>query len=287
MFNKTNIILFFSLFAVSTASIIARFIPELSGIAIGFWRMAVASFLLWSVNLVRPQPALIKSNRGLTLVAGVFLGFHFACFFGAIKHTSIANATLIAALTPVYTLMVEKIFYKQCFNRLIIAGIILALLGLLVINGFSQFSGREDLLGRGLALLSGMAIAIVFLLSGKVRATTNTISYTRSLYSSAVVCLFILALITKSSLNPASISNVVLLFTLGLVPTIFGHSGLYYAIKYSSPTIIASIPIGEPVIASLLALLILSETIPINTGFGGLLVLVGLYLIMRNHEPLI
>ena len=287
MVNKRNIILFFSLFAVSTTSIIVRFIPELSAVAIAFWRMAVASILLWGVSLVKSQQSLTKTNRRLTIIAGVILGFHFACFFGAIKYTSIANATLLAALAPIYTLIIEKVFFKKDFNRLIILGLILALIGLLIIIGFSQFLGNEDLLGRGLALLSGMAIAFVFLLSGKVREKTNTISYTRSLYSSAAVCLLILGFIGSGPFLPVSISNIILLFILGLVPTIFGHSGLYYSIKYSSPTLVASIPIGEPVIASLLALLVLSEAIPLNTGLGGVLVLVGLYLTVRHHEPLI
>jgi len=46
------------------------------------------------------------------------------------------------------------------------------------------------------------------------------------------------------------------LLFLGLVPTIVGHNSIYYAIKYVSPTIVAAFPLGEPIIATLLAYLI-------------------------------
>jgi drug/metabolite transporter (DMT)-like permease len=142
-------------------------------------------------------------------------------------------------------------------------------------------------MGRGFALLSGLAISIVYILSGKIREESNTISFTRLLYSGAALSLLVLALLLDNSLSPASSANMLLLLVLGLVPTILGHSGLYYSIKYSSPTVVASVPIGEPVMASILALLLFAESIPLNTWGGGLLVLIGLYLIMRYHKPLI
>ena len=45
------------------------------------------------------------------------------------------------------------------------------------------------------------------------------------------------------------------------MPTIFGHNSLYYVIKYISPTIVASVPLGEPIIASILAFFIFQVSI--------------------------
>ena len=52
---------------------------------------------------------------------------------------------------------------------------------------------------------------------------------------------------------------------LGFVPSILGHNSLNYSIKYLSPTAIASVPLGEPIIASLLGFVIFSEPVPIES----------------------
>ena len=44
------------------------------------------------------------------------------------------------------------------------------------------------------------------------------------------------------------------LFLLGLVPTVVGHSIFNYSVRYIRPTVVACFPLGEPIIASIIAL---------------------------------
>ena len=74
------------------------------------------------------------------------------------------------------------------------------------------------------------------------------------------------------------------LLFLGLVPTIIGHNSIYYAIKYVSPTIVAAFPLGEPIIATILAYFIFNEFITFNIYIGGALTLVGLILISQYKK---
>ena len=79
-------------------------------------------------------------------------------------------------------------------------------------------------------------------------------------------------------------NNILGLFTLGIVPTLFGHNSLYYAVKHISPSIIASVPLGEPIIASILAFFIFKEPISILIIISGLIIIIGLlYLINTSH----
>ena len=70
---------------------------------------------------------------------------------------------------------------------------------------------------------------------------------------------------------------------LGLVPSIFGHNLLNYAVKYITPTAVSSVPLGEPIIASLFGLLLFGEAIPIGALLGGPVVLIGVYIIINNQ----
>jgi drug/metabolite transporter (DMT)-like permease len=274
-----------ALLAISTASIFARFIPDLSPIIIGLWRMFIASIILWSFSSAKPQGRLSRKNRILTSISGVFLGLHFAFFFGAVKYTSIANATLLSATAPVFTVLFELIVLRRKINYIIVLGLILAIVGTLIVGGVPSKVGSGDFTGRILALLAGGTIAVVYLLAEHIRRTSRTLPYTRFIYTSAGLTLALLALILGLPVSPVSSTNLIFLLMLGIIPTIIGHSSLYYAVKFTSPTIIASIPIGEPVVASILAWIILNENLFATTILGGVIILVGLVLISRKPFP--
>ena len=55
------------------------------------------------ISLIKKQVPLTNENRKKTLIAGIFLGIHFALFFSAIKLTTIANATFLGTLAPLFT----------------------------------------------------------------------------------------------------------------------------------------------------------------------------------------
>ncbi len=73
---------------------------------------------------------------------------------------------------------------------------------------------------------------------------------------------------------------------MGFIPNIFGHSILYYTIKFLPAHTVASIPLGEPIIVSILGLILFNEILPISVISGGIIILTGLYLILKNSELL-
>ena len=70
---------------------------------------------------------------------------------------------------------------------------------------------------------------------------------------------------------------------LGIIPTLIGHTIFSYSIKYVSPTILASIPLGEPIIASILAFVLFNEGITSHVFIGGIIIAAGLLLLIKNN----
>ena len=66
----------------------------------------------------------------------------------------------------------------------------------------------------------------------------------------------IIGMFSNTQLLNYSLNEYLGLLFLGVVPTILGHNSIYYAVKYVSPTIVAAFPVGEPIIATILAYLI-------------------------------
>tara|TARA_Y100000591_G_C21746421_1_gene652227 strand:- start:242 stop:1099 length:858 start_codon:yes stop_codon:yes gene_type:complete len=282
---RISILLFIALFSVSTSPIIAEFLKDVPAISISFWRMFIAALILWTYSLFFKQGKVKSSNNLKSIfVAGILLGIHFALFFQSIKMTKIANATFLGTLAPLFTLLLESFLFKRKFNKFVIMGLLLSFCGAVIILSHNFDMSQKYTLGNFLAVLCSVCLAISFIIAEKVRQTENTIVYTRTLYLTAAATLLIIAVITDSNLVNHTLSDYIGLLFLGLVPTIIGHNIIYYSVKFVSPTIVSSFPLGEPVIATILAFFIFGQIIGINIILGGLTTLFGLLLIINKKK---
>ncbi len=280
---KITILLFIALLSVSTSPIIAKSLIGVPAISISFWRMFVGSFLLWVYSSYNNQGRMKdKSNYYRTIIAGLLLGIHFALFFGSIKLTLISNATFLGTLAPLFTLLLELIVLKRKFRYQITLGLLFSFIGAIIIFGNNFDLSQKYTFGNFLAIMCSLCLALSFMIAEKVRQTENTVVYTRMLYLSASFTLLLIAFFTNTSLFGFSNYEYFGLIFLGIVPTIIGHNAIYYSVKYVSPTVVSAFPLGEPVIATILASIIFGEIILFNIYIGGLMTLIGLMIIIMK-----
>ena len=277
---RITILLILALFSISTSPIVAKMLNNVPAITISFWRMFIGSCFLWLYSCFKKQGEMKnKKNYQRTYLAGILLGIHFALFFGSIKLTLIANATFLGTLAPLFTLIIEFLILKRFFGKKVIIGLILSFIGAIIILGSDFDISAKYTLGNLFAISCSLCLALSFLIAEKVRNIESTIVYSRLLYLSAAITLLIIAIFTNSSLFGYSWSDYFGLLFLGIVPTIIGHNAIYYSVKYVSPTIVATFPLGEPIIATILAYFIFNEIIGFEIYIGGFITMCGLIII--------
>lgn len=283
---KITILLLIALLSVSISPIIAKMLVNVPAVSISFWRMFIGSLALWILSIFFYQGKFQdKSNFHRTILSGILLGIHFVLFFQAIKLTYIANATFLGTLAPLFTLIFEIVFLKRKFKIQFIIGLIIAFSGAILILSKDFNISTEFTYGNIMAVLCSIVLALSFIIAEKVRQVENTIVYTRTLYLSAAITLLFIAFFQNAELVYFTYTDYYGLIILGLVPTLIGHNSFYYAVKYISPTIVSAFPIGEPIIASILAYFIFSEIIGLDIIFGGLLTFSGLiFLSIQNFS---
>ena len=281
---KIIFLLFIAMLSVSTSPIIARYLENVSAVAISFWRMSFGAIILWIISLFRKQTALKNESLNRTLLAGILLGIHFALFFGAIKLTTIANATFLGTLAPFFTLMIELVIFKRHYKKMVYVGLLVSIIGtiLVLMNDF-DLSTRYTL-GNIYAILCSLAISISFLIAEKVRNTEGTIEYTRMLYGVAALTIFIIGSFYTPTFIVTQKTEILGFIFLALIPTILGHNIFYYCVKFTTPTIVGTVPLGEPIIASIIAFFLFNELISLNTTIGGALCIYGIFIILRNRS---
>ncbi len=278
MNRRIYIILAFGLLGVSFGAPLARFVPEMAALTIAFWRMAGASTLLWGHGAISAQGALGKNKFPLVLIAGIFLALHFACFYSAVKMAPIANATLFATLAPVFTLIYERFFLKRKLPSGALIGLLLAIAGAVVVHGSSlQFDAAETK-GNLMALISSVFMSVVLIMGERIRGNTGNILYTRWLYLFAAITLAIIGVFGGIDLT-FSWPDSRWILALVVLPTLIGHNSMSYAVKYLRPTIVGSMPFGEPILATILAWVLFGEGVGLPIILGGSITLTGLVIL--------
>ncbi|MCS5624753.1 MAG: DMT family transporter [Candidatus Marinimicrobia bacterium] len=279
---RIGLILLLAMVSVSSTSLVVRSVATVPALVLAFWRMFTASGMLWGYSVIRPAGSLSLINKKRIIFAGIFLGCHFACFFLGIRNTSIANATLLGCVAPIFTVIIS-IFQKKKINKMTYVGLIIAIVGGGIVQSGDISLNSANLFGNSIALLSALFLAITFVLAEEIRQETANVVYGRSLFFVASITVLFIAATAGDSILNFKPGDIPWFLFLGLVPSIFGHNLLNYAVKYITPTAVSSVPLGEPIIASLFGLLLFGEAIPFGALLGGPIVLIGVYIIIKHQ----
>lgn len=259
---------------ISSSAVLVRGM-EAGPLAIAAWRCAFAAVLL-SPALRSAERRPVPRDLAALGVAGVFLGLHFGTWFASIGHTTILRSTVLVAMVPVWTGVLEWSLLGVRPRRGFWAGIALALLGVALMGAGG--SGSAGWRGDLEASVAAVLWAVYLLIVRSVRARVDVGSLMAVVCAAASVSCFALAAASGEALVgfPAATWGLIGLATLG--PQLLGHQGFAWAVRWLPAATVAAITLLEPVGATLLAALVLAEVPPVGAALGGGLVLAGVLL---------
>jgi drug/metabolite transporter (DMT)-like permease len=154
----------------------------------------------------------------------------------------------------------------------------MAIAGAIIVQGSGFHWGAVETRGNLYALASSGFMSVVLLIGQRVRSKITNIMYTRWLYLFAALTLVLITFSLGVDLR-FQLADTKWLLGLVILPTLIGHNSMSYAVKYLRPTIVGSMPFGEPILASVLAWLFFGEVVGWNVVIGGSITLSGLVLL--------
>ena len=161
---------------------------------------------------------------------------------------------------------------------------LIAILGSAII-GWGDFKiGGNALYGDFLSMVAAFMVTIYWLFGQTIRRSVSLITYTILVYSSSAVTLLFYDIIFQYSLLNYPINDWMIFLGLAIIPNIFGHTALNWAVKYVNATTISMVTLGEPIGASIFAFYIFSETLTINQWVGGVLILGGVFIYNKHYQ---
>ncbi|MFM9972455.1 MAG: DMT family transporter [Burkholderiales bacterium] len=254
-------------------------VSEAGPVSTAFWRVFLAlpflwAWAWWAGRSAATQPT--ASPRGLLFAAGFFFAGDLAVWHWSIVLTSVANATLLANLAPIFVTLAAWLIYRRVPTALFVGGLATALTGVVMLIGGDFSHSGTAMLGDALGVVTAMFYAAYQLTVTKLRGTVNTarIMAVTSVVTAAI--LLPLAWFSSETFFPSTSSGWGKVFGLALISQVAGQSLIAYAMAHLPATVSSVGLLLQPVMAGLFAWLLLGETLGAIAIAGAVLVLIGI-----------
>ena len=268
---------------VSFSSIFVKYADAPSAVLVVYRNGFAAVALLFLVAFkYRDEIRVIhKKEIIMCILSGIFLAMHFFFFFESIKHTSVASSTALVNTEVFFVAIMSFLLYKEKVKKKAIVGIIITFAGSLIIAFGDGGEGHSALYGDMMALLGAFAMSGYTMIGRKQRKSTSTVIYTFFVYLAASVTMCLYCIPAGIPITGHSSLNYAMALCMTLFCTFLGHSIFNYCLKYINPVFISTAKLGEPLFATLLALVIFTEIPGVFQITGAALVVSGLYVYGR------
>jgi drug/metabolite transporter (DMT)-like permease len=272
--------------AIGGSPIFVR-LSEVGPMTTAFWRVALAfiPLLVWS----KTMPAANRDARPESFtdyfwlsMPGIFLAADLAAWHLALHMTSVANATLLANLAPIFVTLGSWAIFRAHVSKVFLIGLATALMGVVVLKGGPAALGDGKLAGDATAAVAAIFYAGYILVIGRLRVRFSTRTIMIWSTASAAICMLPVSLIFETNLIPLTLFGWAVLAGLAFISHAAGQGMITYALAFLPPAFSSLTLLLQPVVAAALAWFLLNEPIGLMQAIGGVIVIFGILIARRG-----
>ena len=258
---------------LSQAAILIRF-AQAPPLAILFWRLAIAFVILLpfqrlsfrEVNTLRPR------DWGRWVLAGFSFFLHFYSFFVSVQQSSIAASNILFCLNTVTTAAGAWLFFSHRLSARVAISIALGASGVaMLFASSSALAGSQNTLGLWSGVGSALTFSIYILVGKSLRTKLSNLTYTLGLWLMAIGFALVAMLMTATPFFSYSPQSWLAFGLLAILPTLIGHATFTWCLNHIDINVLSAATLVEPVLASVVAILILNEHLDMRTVIAFLL----------------
>ncbi len=274
--------------SIPWASVFARLANAPSPV-IAFWRTTISSIILLASTIANSDNryTLVKAlsnvkDHILITISGTMLASHLALWVKSLFLLPVAVSVVIVDTYPLISVIIDyKIFHiKPSLTQ--VAGIIMAFTSIVLLVLSTGIEGTIHLLGATLAFTASLCAAIYFSIGRHLRKKYPTTTYAGLVYGYASLVLLLYCISLRYELIRYSATTWFYFSMFAIIPMLGGHTMINYALKYVRLSSAISVVLIEPIGASMLAAILLSEFISTLNYVLLLIAITGIYLALRR-----
>ncbi len=281
---KVYMILMLGVLGVSFSAIFIRSTEAPAGV-IAMYRMLITTLLFLPFSLSKGRGE-IKALSGRDylwcILSGCFLALHFMTWISSLQYTTVAASTVLVSLSPVFTALIGFFIFRERLSNIGILGMAIAIVGSAIMGLSNLQLGAGSLLGDLLALAGAFFGALYITIGRGMRSKISTLTYGFLVYGSCSLLLLIINLTMKTPLFTYGIRDYLLFLGMAVFCTIGGHTIFNWSLKYLEANRVSTFMLGEPIGATLWAVLLLKEFPDGGQLVSSLIILLGLYVFIYS-----
>ena len=273
--KSPRLMMIFSMVIFGTLGLFVRNIPVSSG-ELALYRAILAAVLIAVYLGITKQKipfANIKKEVPLLLASGVSMGVNWIFLFQAYKYTTVSLATLSYYFAPVIVTVACPFLFKEKLTGKQIICFLMSTAGLVMITGIGKIGSNTDFIGILWGLGAAFFYAVVILLNKFIKGVEG-IHRTFLQFLSAIVILIPYVAVTGGvTLGQLHTVGWINLLIVGLL-----HTGITYCLYFSALKELpgqkaAILSYIDPLVAVVISVTVLGESMTVWQAVGGLLIL--------------
>ncbi len=257
---------------------------------LGFILMRVVSgvVLFWLFHTFFIKEKIDKKDIKQLVLCGLFgVAINQMCFFKGLNWTTPINASLIMTTSPMLVLIISSFALKERITSKKILGILLGCMGavLLIVYGQSIKFNPKGILGDLFIFINAASYSIYLVLVKKLIKKYHPITVIKWVFTFGLLFVFPFGiqefLIIEWQTFPLNIWLAVVYVLFFVTFMTYFLNG--YALKTVNPSVASTYIYLQPLLATIIALLLAKDELSLEKVIAGLLIFIGVFLV--SHSP--
>ena len=249
-------------------------------------RVLGAALMFWILHFFVPKEKIAPKDFRLFIIASFFgLGLNMLTFFKGLSYTTPIHASVIMVVTPIIVLALSALLLKEKVTNLKVLGIFIGLIGAVVLTVYGKATHAKDniLWGNFLIFVNAVSFSIYLIILKKLTQKYHPFTFMKwlTLFGTLFVLPFgfkELQAVEWTTFSPyiyfsVAFSVVITTFVAYLLNPI--------ALRTLKASTVSTFLYVQPVIATIFAILMGSDTFNLTKLIAAVLIFIGVYLVSK------
>lgn len=261
---------------------------EFSALSVTTFRMVGAAACFWLLSLFCKREQVDHRDMLKIFFAALFaLVFNQGVYIFGLSMTSPIDASIVTTTLPIVTMIVAAIYLKEPVTNKKVLGIFVGAMGaLILIMSSNAGSGNGSIMGDLLCLIAQISFSIYLTVFKGLSQKYSPITLNKWMFVYASMCYIPFSYHDVAAIQWVEISTAALL-QVGYV--VVGGSFLAYicimtAQRLLRPTVVSMYNYMQPIVASIVTVIVGMATFNMEKGIAIALVFLGVYIVTQSKS---
>jgi len=230
--------------------------------------------------------SVLPGKNGLKwgILGGLVLALNLSLWCSALNYTTASAVTLLDNTAPVWVGLIGWLLLGEKQSGRFWLGLLVAIGGAGLMIGWDVVYGASpQITGNLIGIASGISYAIYVLITKEARKYMSSLRYTWIETVSGATGIFLVALLAGLFEQPLSGKNLLMIFLMALTSQVIGYLLVNHAVAKLPAAAVSVALVGQPVVTTLLGIVILNEVPSPLQLLGVLICLSGIFLVQRTQ----